>query len=64
MSKIKSIPTAIGAILAALCIALLMPFAYIWAWNQLFGSFLVITYDFWNWLAVALLTGWITVRRR
>jgi hypothetical protein len=56
--------SAIGTILGALVIALLMPLAYIWAWNQLFSQFLIIDYSFWNWLAVALLTGWITVRRK
>lgn len=54
----------IGKVMAAFLIAILMPFAYIWAWNQLFSQFLVIDYDFWDWLAVALLTGWLTIRRK
>lgn len=41
----------------------LVPLAYIWAWNQLFGSFLLIQYTFWNWLAVVILPGLFTIRK-
>ena len=31
------------------------PIAFIWSWNQLFGTFHVIDYTFWNWLAAAII---------
>ena len=51
---------AAGVMLAALLLiilALLMPFAYIWAWNILFGSVYTIPMNFWTWLATLLLSS-------
>jgi len=31
------------------------PLAFIWSWNQLFGLFHVIDYNFWNWVAAAII---------
>ena len=45
---------AIGALAAAIVIAILAPLVYIWAWNQLFSSVLTIDFTFLNWLAVAV----------
>lgn len=52
-----------GAVIGMLLILILMPFAYIWAWNTLFGSFLTIEYTFWNWLATFTLVGIFTYRK-
>ena len=30
------------------------PLAFIWSWNTLFGSALLIEYTFWTWLAAAV----------
>lgn len=30
------------------------PLAFIWSWNTLFGSALMIEYTFWTWLAAAV----------
>lgn len=49
--------------LVLIILGLLMPFAYIWAWNTLFGVFYFIETNFWTWLATALITGIFTVRR-
>lgn len=54
---------AVAAILFLIVLALLMPFAYIWAWNTLFGAHIFIEMNFWTWLATVLLTGALTVRR-
>ena len=52
-----------GAILGTLLIVTIAPLIYMWAWNQLFGSFLMIEYTFWNWLAALVLTGGATYRK-
>ena len=52
-----------GALIGFVILLALVPLAYIWAWNQLFGSFLLIQYTFWNWLAVLILPGLFTVRK-
>lgn len=49
--------------LILIILGLLMPFAYIWAWNTLFGVVYFIETNFWTWLATALITGIFTVRR-
>ena len=61
--KFDNTSEALGAILAGLVLLALIPFAYIWAWNQLFGSLLMIEYTFWNWLAVMIFPGLFTVRK-
>jgi hypothetical protein len=66
MNKNMSATNAAGVIWAALLlivVGLLIPLAYIWAWNTLFGSVLFIETTFWTWLAATILTGALTVRR-
>lgn len=43
------------AILIVLAAALLVPFAFIWAWNILFGSMLAIDYTWKTWISVLIL---------
>lgn len=45
----------IVAILIVLAVALLVPFAFIWAWNILFGSMLEIDYTWKTWISVLIL---------
>ena len=61
--KVNGTKDAAMAGLVLIIIGLLMPFAYIWAWNTLFGVIYFIETTFWTWLAAALLTGMFTVRR-
>ncbi len=53
----------LGAILGTLLIVAIAPLIFMWAWNQLFGTFLTIEYTFWNWLAALVLTGGATYRK-
>jgi hypothetical protein len=53
----------LGAILGTLLIVAIAPLIFMWAWNQLFGTFLTIEYTFWNWLAALVLTGSATYRK-
>lgn len=61
--RVNGTKDAAMAGLVLIIIGLLMPFAYIWAWNTLFGVVYFIETNFWTWLATALFTGIFTVRR-
>ena len=66
MNKNMSATNAAGVIWAAILlivVGLLIPLAYIWAWNTIFGSVLFIETTFWTWLAAMIITGALTVRR-
>lgn len=52
-----AITGAFTVIVLALTVLFLAPLAYIWGWNQLFGTLHYIDYTFWNWLAVVFLTA-------
>lgn len=60
MGATDKIAAAIGLIGLAVIIAVFAPLAYIWAWNQLFGSLLTIQYTFWNWLAAIVFVNLFT----
>lgn len=45
-----------GGILGTIFLIALLPLAYIWGWNQLFGKLYMIDYTFWNWLGVVALS--------
>lgn len=51
----KDVSTILFAIFGILVIIALLPVAFIWGWNQLFGVIYPIEYTFWNWLAVSAL---------
>lgn len=55
--------TAAVVFLLLLILAIVMPFAYIWAWNTLFGSILLIPTNFYTWLATLILSGMLTIRK-
>ena len=66
MNKNMSATNAAAVMWAAIVlivVGLLMPLAYIWAWNILFGAIYYIETTFWTWLAAMIITGMITVRR-
>ena len=52
---IVDLVTTIGLVALAIAIIILTPLAVIWALNTLFN--LGIAYNFWTWLAMAVLTG-------
>lgn len=60
MNSTDKIAAAVGLVGLAAIFIVFAPLAYIWAWNQLFGSALMIEYTFWNWLATALIVNLFT----
>lgn len=54
IKKNVSPATIIALVVLVLAIAILFPFAVIWALNTLFGT--AIAYGFWEWLAVLVLS--------
>jgi hypothetical protein len=44
---------AIGLLGLAAILIIFGPLFTIWSWNQLFGDFKMLEYNFWNWLAVS-----------
>lgn len=55
MNDSEKAMAALGLIFFAVTWVALMPLAYIWGWNHLFGDIKTFDYTFWNWLAVILL---------
>lgn len=51
----KTMAAAVGLIGLAAIILIFGPLATIWSWNQLFGNFKMLEYNFWNWLAVVVM---------
>lgn len=52
----------IAAVIVFAALVALLPFAFIWGWNQLFGVFHTIEYTFWNWLGVIALSAFFNAR--
>lgn len=52
----------IVAVIVFVFVLALLPLAFIWGWNQLFGSLHAIEYTFWNWLAVIAIGSFFNLR--
>lgn len=60
MSKeLKDLSTeeVIAVVIIVILLAVMMPFAFIWAINTLFATGLA--YSFWNWLAMVIFTSFV-----
>lgn len=60
MNSTDKIAAVVGLLGLAVILGVFAPLVYIWAWNQLFGSFLTIQYTFWNWLAAIVFINLFT----
>lgn len=54
MDKMEQFIAGFALIFLGLVILAIGPLLTLWAWNQLFGSVLLLQYNFWNWLAVVI----------
>lgn len=60
MGNTDKVAAVVGLLGLTVILIVFAPLAYIWAWNQLFGSALMIEYTFWNWLAAVLFVNIFT----
>lgn len=51
-----------AAVFVFAALVALVPLAFIWGWNQLFGALHTIEFTFWNWLGVIALGSFFNTR--